>query len=53
MRWKIFNVAIENVFSSIFVQGGDERGKILAGGFTEIHHENCIVTKGVWFLNND
>ena len=52
MRWKIFNVALGNIFSSIFVRGGHEKVKIIADDFVEVSHENCIVPKGVQFLDN-
>lgn len=52
-RWKIFHFANRNIFSSIFVRGGQEVVKIIAYGFIEVTHENCIVAKGVQFLDNE
>ena len=49
IRWKIFNLALGN----IFVRGGHEKVKIIADGFVEVPHENCLVPKGVQFLDND
>ena len=53
IRWKIFNVAIGNVFSSICVRGGDEVVKGIADGFLQVHHEECLVPKGVQFLDEE
>ena len=53
IRWKIFNVAIGNVFSSICVRGGEEVVKIIADGFLQVHHEECLVPKGVQFLDEE
>ena len=52
-RWKIFNIALGNIFSSIFVRGEHEEVKIIADGVVEVPHENCIVPKGVQFLDNE
>jgi len=53
IRWKIFNVTIGNVFSSICVRGGEEVVKSIADGFLQVHHEDCLVPKGVQFLDNE
>jgi hypothetical protein len=53
IRWKIFNVTIGNVFSSICVRGGEEPVKSIADEFMQVHHENCLVPKGVQFLDEE
>jgi len=53
IRWRVLNAAIGNIFSSIFVRGGHETVKIIADGFVQVRHENCIVPKGVQFLDNE
>jgi len=52
-RWKIFHLANSNIFNSIFIRGGHELVKILADGFVEVNYENCIIDKGVQFLDNE
>jgi len=51
-RWKIFHFANRNIFSSMFVRGGQEVAKMITDGFMEVTHQNCIVAKGVQFLDN-
>ena len=41
MCWKIFNIAIGNTL------------KILADDYTEVNQANCIVTKGVQYVDNE
>ena len=52
-RWKIFHFANKNIFSSMFIRGGHEVVQILADGFIEVTHENCIIAKGAQFLDNE
>ena len=52
-RRKIFHLANSNIFSSIFIRGGHELVEFLADGFIEVNHENCIIDKGVQFLDNE
>nr|YP_009029040.1 hypothetical protein [Cylindrotheca closterium]AGH28579.1 hypothetical protein [Cylindrotheca closterium] len=51
VRWKIFNVAIENIFNSIYIRGGHET--TIIDDFVHVSHENCLVPQGVQFLDNE
>ena len=53
VHWKIFNVAIKNIFGSIFIRGGEGTVKIIDEAFIEVRNENSIVAKGVQFLDNE
>ena len=52
-RWKIFNVAIENIFTTLFIRGGEDTVKIVYDNFMQVSHENCILPKGLQFLDNE
>lgn len=52
-RWKIFHFANRNIFSALFVRGGEEVVKFITDGFIEVTHDSCIIPKGVQFLDNE
>ena len=53
VRWKICNLALENIFSNLLMRGGETTVNMFTDGFIEVSHENCIVANGVQFLDTE
>lgn len=52
-QWKIFHIATGNFIAALQIRGGENILVALVEDYIKVVHPNCIVGKGLLYVNND